>query len=185
MAEPVNSSFDEMTGDVKKEHPDTSAQEADPDSPVLADLPEEPSSAEMKAEEETEKPSKEPFVAEGSMPGPSSSASGSEEKVYDQGIWGQTKTTVDPETIEAFIRSTAEAERENDETFNKMADTKDKLGLEDTMAYKKFIFEGVQIERASPLEAFQKQRRGYNMSGIFHTGIRDTNVNLFKLQHMA
>ena len=93
---------------------------------------------------------------------------------------------MDPETIEAFIRSTAEAERENDESFNKMADTKDKLGLEDTMAYnKKFIFDGVQIERSSPLEALQKQLRGYNMSGIYHVGIRDNNMNLFKLQHMA
>lgn len=53
------------------------------------------------------------------------------------------------------------------------------------MAYKKFIFEGVQIERSSPLEALRKQLKGYNMSGIYHVGIRDTNVNLFKLQHMA
>ena len=53
------------------------------------------------------------------------------------------------------------------------------------MAYKKFIFDGVQIERSSPLEALQKQLRGYNMSGIYHVGIRDNNMNLFKLQHMA
>ena len=127
MTEPVDSSLDEMVGQVKKKHPEPVAQEADPDSPVLADLPEEPSPGEMKVEEETEKQSKEPFVAEGSMPGPSASASESEEKVYNQGMWGQTKTTVDPETIEAFIRSTAEAERVNDESFDKMADTKDKL----------------------------------------------------------
>ena len=99
-----------------------------PNSPVLADLPKEPSSAEMKADEDTEKPST--LQKQASL----LPLSGSKEKVFNQNIWGQTKT---PWTRKQSRPSSALPLKQSARMIRPLTrwpTLKNKLGLEDTMA---------------------------------------------------
>ena len=202
----------EMAGmEEAKQEPD-SATPMEVDAPMDTDAPECSSSGEVSGvkEEEPEKtwyppvvhpddPNRpEPTSAEhagypgsssfGEAPIPemnfSADAANDRDNLYEQGIWGKTKTRVDPGAFEAESKATAEAEEKNEQAFEKYAGEKEKEGLADTFEFMEFHEVKHLKERLSPLMKLSDQIHGYGKVGLYHDDIRIDKIGAFKVQHM-
>lgn len=114
----------------------------------------------------------------------SADASNDRDNLYEQGIWGKTKTRVDPRAFEAEAKATAEAEEENEKAFEQYSGEKEKETLSDTADFVNFHETHHLKERMSPLMKLSEQIRGYKMCGLYHDNIRLDKINGFKVQHM-
>ena len=114
----------------------------------------------------------------------SADAANDRDNLYEQGIWGKTKTRVDPGAFEAEPKATAEAEEKNEQAFEKYAGEKEKEGLADTLDFMEF-HEAIHLkERLSPLMKLSDQIHGYGKCGLYHDDIRIDKIGGFKVQHM-
>ncbi|CAE7939201.1 GIP, partial [Symbiodinium necroappetens] len=106
------------------------------------------------------------------------------DNLYEQGIWGKTKTRVEPGAYEAEAKATAEAEEKNEKAFEQFAGEKEKEGLADTIDFMNFHEAYHLTERMSPLMKLSTQVYGYGKVGLYHDDIRLDKINSFKVQHM-
>ena len=173
---PEGSSFEEGSGvKVEKEEQTTFEPVADPDDERMDD-------AGATGDHATgSSPS-------GEVPMPdlnfSADASNDHDNLYEQGIWGKTKTRVEPGAFEAEAKAAAEAEAKNEQAFEDFAGEKQKEGLTDTVDYQNFTEAYHLRERASPLMKLANQIHGYGQNGLYHDNIRLDKISSFKVQHM-
>ena len=106
------------------------------------------------------------------------------DNLCEQGIWGKTKTRVEPGAYEAEAKATAEAEEKNEKAFEQFAGEKEKEGLADTVDFMNFHEAYHLTERMSPLMKLSTQVYGYGKVGLYHDDIRLDKINSFKVQHM-
>ena len=66
----------------------------------------------------------------------SADASNDQDNTYEQGIWGKTKTRVDPKAFES--KATADAEEKNEQAFEKYSGEEEKETLSDTSDFMHF-----------------------------------------------
>ena len=112
-----------------------------------------------------------------------------EELLKKQGIWGEQKTSIDPEDIDRARRAisaptASKASDVNDgfvETSKKEAEHG---GLRKLPELQDFLDNRPQIERTSPTFALANQKHGPN-SGFCHDDGRKDPMYWFKLQHMS
>ena len=200
-AAPADSYSGEMAGEAKQE-PDSSA-------PMETDAPEvspsgEGSGAQVEEPERTTFPptaapddvrmdeaSESGDHATGSSPSIpmpdmnfSADASNNQNNLYEQGIWGKTKTRVEPGAYEAEAKATAEAEEKNERASEQYAGEKEKEGLADTVDFMNFHEAYHLTERMSPLMKLSNQIHGYGKVGLYHDDICLNKINAFKVQHM-
>ena len=114
----------------------------------------------------------------------SAEASNNHDNLYEQGIWGKTKTHVEPGAFEAEAEATAEAEEKNEQAFEKRAGEKEKEGLADTPDFMNFHEAYHLKERMSPLMKLSEQIHGCGKVGLYHDDIRLDKIGAFKVQHM-
>ena len=114
----------------------------------------------------------------------SADASNDHDNLYEQGIWGKTKTRVDPGAFEAEAKATAEAEEKNEKAFEQYSGEKEKETLSDTLDFMNFHESYHLKERMSPLMKLSEQIHGYKKCGLYHDDIRLDKINGFKVQHM-
>ena len=114
----------------------------------------------------------------------SADASNDQDNLYEQGIWGKTKTRVDPKAFEAESKATADAEEKNEQAFEKYSGEKEKETLSDTSDFMHFHEVHHLRERMSPLMKLSEQIHGYGKCGLYHDDIRLDKINGFKVQHM-
>ena len=112
----------------------------------------------------------------------SADASNDQDNTYEQGIWGKTKTRVDPKAFES--KATADAEEKNEQAFEKHSGEKEKETLSDTSDFMHFHDAHHLKERMSPLMRLSEQIHGYGKCGLYHDDIRLDKINGFKVQHM-
>ena len=167
---PADSPSGEMAGGMKQE-PDSSA-------PVETDAPEGSSFEEgsgVKVEKKEEQTTFEPVAdpddermedadttgdhATGSSPSGEvpmpDDASNDQDNLYEQGIWGKTKTRVEPGAYEA--------EAKNEKAFDDFTGEKQKEGLTDTVEFQNFTEAFHLKERTSPLLKLADQVHGYRL----------------------
>ena len=113
----------------------------------------------------------------------SADAANDHDNLYEQGIWGKTKTRVDPGAFEAEAKATAEAEEKNEQAFEQYSGEKEKETLSDTVDFMQFHEAYHLRERMSPLMKLSEQIHGYNKCGLYHDDIRFDKINSFKVQH--
>ena len=193
----------EMAGEAK--------QEPDPSAPMETDAPEGSSSGEGSGVkvEEPERTTFPPTAApddvrmdeasesgdhatgsspSGEVPMPdmnfAADASNDHDNLYEQGIWGKTKTRVEPGAYEAEANASAEAEEKNEKAFEQFAGEKEKEGLADTVDFMNFHEAYHLTERMSPFMKLSTQIYGYGKVGLYHDDIRLDKINSFKVQHM-
>ena len=209
-AAPADSSFEEMAGvEEAKPEPDSATPMDVDDTPMDTNAPRGSPSGEVPAakEEETMFPpvrhpddpnGPEPTSAEhagypgsssyGEAPIPemnfSADAANDQDNLYEQGIWGKTKTRVDPKAFEAESKATADAEEKNEQAFEKYSGEKEKETLSDTSDFMHFHEVHHLRERMSPLMKLSEQIHGYDKCGLYHDDIRLDKINGFKVQHM-
>ena len=209
-AAPADSSFEEMAGvEEAKQEPDSAAPMDVDDVPMDTEAPGGSSFEEVPAakEEDTTVPpvqhSDDPTGPEstsadtaghpgsspsGEAPIPemnfSADASNDQDNTYEQGIWGKTKTRVDPKAFEAESKATADAEEKNEQAFEKYSGEKEKETLSDTSDFMHFHEVHHLRERMSPLMKLSDQIYGYGKCGLYHDDIRLDKINGFKVQHM-
>ena len=207
-AAPADSSFEEMAGvEEAKQEPDSAAPMDVDDVPMDTEAPGGSSFEEVPAakEEDTTVPpvqhSDDPTGPESSSantaghPGSSPSgeapipemnfsadASKDQDNTYEQGIWGKTKTRVDPKAFES--KATADAEEKNEQAFERYSGEKEKETLSDTSDFMHFHDSHHLKERMSPLMRLSEQIHGYGKCGLYHDDIRLDKINGFKVQHM-
>ena len=114
----------------------------------------------------------------------SADASNDQDNLYEQGVWGKTKTRVEPGAYEAEAKAAAEAEAKNEQAFEDFAGERQKEGLTDTVDYQNFTEAYHLKERTSPLMKLANQIHGYGQTGLYHDNIRLDKINSFKVQHM-
>ncbi|CAE7937296.1 unnamed protein product, partial [Symbiodinium necroappetens] len=114
----------------------------------------------------------------------SAEASNNRDNLYEQGIWGKTKTRVELGAYEAESKATAAAEEKHEEAFEKYAGEKEKEGLADTSDFMNFHEAYHLTERLSPLMKLSDQIHGYGKVGLYHDDIRLDKIGAFKVQHM-
>ena len=114
----------------------------------------------------------------------SADAANDHDNLYEQGIWGKTKTRVDPKAFEAEAKATAESEEKNEKAFEQYSGEKEKETLSDTVDFMHFHEAYHLKERMSPLMKLSEQIHGYNKCGLYHDDIRLDKINSFKVQHM-
>ena len=114
----------------------------------------------------------------------SAEASNNHDNLYEQGIWGKTKTRVEPGAYEAEAKATADAEEKNEQAFEQYAGEKEKEGLADTPDFMNFHEAYHLTERMSPLMKLSNQIHGYGKEGLYHDDIRLDKICSFKVQHM-
>ena len=114
----------------------------------------------------------------------SADAANDRDNLYEQGIWGKTKTRVDPGAFEAESKATAEAEEKNEQAFEQYAGEKEKEGLADTLDFME-SHEALHLkERLSPVMKLSDQIHGYGKCGLYHDDVRIDKMGAFKVQHM-
>ena len=206
----TSSAADAETGDLPQgKMPETAETATTPDVPMEAEAPESSPQGEasgvkvesaesssqgeasatvdetMGVQEEVRKEADDPIVHDDEVMPPDISPE-KDTGLYDQGIWGQVETGVDPEAFRDYAqRAAASAEAENEKAFANMEEASDKKELVNTEEYKHFrdsVF--YHEERGSKLRLLTEQQNGYGYSGLYHTGIRDDPVQSFKVQHM-
>ena len=111
-------------------------------------------------------------------------AANDHDNLYEQGIWGKTRTRVDPGAFEAEAKATAEAEEKNEKAFEQYSGEKEKETLSDTVDFMHFHEAYHLKERMSPLMKLSEQIHGYSKCGLYHDDIRLDKINSFKVQHM-
>ena len=194
---PADSPSGEMAGETKVE--------TDPSAPMDTDIPEgssfeegsgtkveEPASAAPEdvhmddASESKDDVSGSSPSGEAPMPDMnfSADASGDEDNLYEQGIWGKTRTRVDPGAFEAEAKAAAAAEEKNEQAFEQFKGEKQKEGLTDTPDFMNFHEAYHLKERMSPLMKLSEQLYGYGKVGLYHDDLRLDTIGSFKVQHM-
>ena len=114
----------------------------------------------------------------------SADAANDHDNLYEQGIWGKTKTRVDPGAFEAEAKATAESEEKNEKAFEQYSGEKEKETLSDTVDFMHFHEAYHLKERMSPLMKLSEQINGYKKCGLYHDDMRLDKINSFKVQHM-
>ena len=114
----------------------------------------------------------------------SADASNDHDNLYEQGIWGKTKTRVDPGAFEVEFKATVDVEEANEQAFEKYSGEKEKETLSDTSDFRLFHEVHHLEERMSPLMKLSNQISGYDKCGLYHDDIRLHKINGFKVQHM-
>ncbi|CAE7931026.1 GIP, partial [Symbiodinium necroappetens] len=169
-AAPADSPSGEMAGEAKQESDsgapmETNAPEGSPSGEVSGVKVEEPERTwfpptaapdDVRMEEASESGDHEPGSSpSGEVPMPdmnfSAEASNNHDNLYEQGIWGKTKTRVEPGAYEAEAKATADAEEKNEQAFEQYAGEKEKEGLADTPDFMNFHEAYHLTERMSPL----------------------------------
>ena len=191
-AAPADSPSGEMAGvEEAKAEPDAGTPMDVDETPMDTDAPGGSPSGEVPEAEEPAEP-EHAGQPEGSPPGEgsmpemnfSADAANDHDNTYEQGIWGRTKTRVDPRAFEEEAKATAEAEEKNEKAFEKYSGEKEKETLSDTVDFMHF-HEALHLrERMSPLMKLSEQIHGYNKCGLYHDDIRLDKINGFKVQHM-
>ncbi|CAE7924494.1 unnamed protein product, partial [Symbiodinium sp. KB8] len=176
---PADSPFGEMAGDTKQE-PDSSAP-MDTDAPEDSFFEEGSGEKVEKEEQTTFEPVADPDDVYLNF---SADASNDQDNLYEQGVWGKTKTRVEPGAYEAEAKAAAEAEAKNEQAFEDFAGERQKEGLTDTVDYQNFTEAYHLKERTSPLMKLANQIHGYGQTGLYHDNIRLDKINSFKVQHM-
>ena len=112
-----------------------------------------------------------------------------EEVLKKQGIWGEQKTSIDPEDIDRARRaasapSTSKAIDVNNDFVDKAKRGAEDGELKDLPEYQAFLENEQQVERTSPTFALANQKHGTN-TGFYHDNGRQDPLYWFKLQHMS
>ena len=193
-ATPADSPSGEMAGvEEAKAEPDAGTPMDVDETPMDTDAPGGSSSGEV-PEAKVDEPAEPEHAGhpggspsgEGPMPEMnfSADAANDQDNTYEQGIWGKTKTRVDPRAFEEEAKATAEAEEKNEKAFEKYSGEKEKETLSDTVDFMHFHEAYHLRERMSPLMKLSEQIHGYNKCGLYHDDIRLDKINGFKVQHM-